>query len=141
MNQLASIPADRKLAEKLFPIATGLVDGLRVGTTTPNTESIRASFNTFTILRGTRSVPMDLMTRQDSNELIHSFFYAASDFKRVDQLVERIRESRRIDPLIVVLDDTGDSPYILEGAHRLVALHRLGVGRFPAMVVIDEDKH
>lgn len=123
---------DRKRVEKLFPIATGLVDGLRVGHATPNTDSIRASMNAFTVLRSTRSVPMSLF-HASPEEL----FYSRYDFDRVEELVARIVDSHRIDPLIVVVD-VDSRPYVLEGAHRLGALYLLKRKRFPAMVVIDE---
>lgn len=87
--------------------------------------------NAFTILRSTRSVSMRLFTASPEE-----LFYSKSDFDRVDTLAAQIRDSRRVDPLIVVVDAEG--PYVLEGAHRLGALYLLKRRRFPAMVVIDE---
>lgn len=122
-----------KQVNALFPIASGLVDGLRVGTSTPNTASIRASMNAFTVLRGTRTVPIKLFHSKPED-----LFCSLSDLRRVHVLAATIGDSRRIDPLIVVIDHKGpEEPYILEGAHRLGALHLLGRERFPAMVVID----
>ena len=66
-----------------------------------------------------------------------SVFYAADDFSRSEGLAEAILESGWIDPLIIAIDANG--PYILEGAHRFVALLLLKKVTFPALVVIDED--
>jgi ParB-like chromosome segregation protein Spo0J len=64
-------------------------------------------------------------------------FYNRDDFVRVAALSNKILESKRIDPLIVVVDAQG--PYLLEGAHRFGALLTLKKKKFPALVVIDED--
>lgn len=62
-------------------------------------------------------------------------FYSVSDRKRVDDLKQKIRSSGWVSPLIVVYDQEG--AYVLEGAHRLVALHELGSKDLPALVVDD----
>jgi ParB-like chromosome segregation protein Spo0J len=62
-------------------------------------------------------------------------FYAKNDLERVNNLAKQIKNNGYIDPLIVAVDESG--PYVLEGAHRLGALHTLGVEDIPAMVVRD----
>jgi hypothetical protein len=126
--------AEGGLVKKLFEVAGDVVDGLTVGEHVPNTSSIGASFNDYHVLRGIRSVPMS-----EFNSSPHDLFYAADDHRRVADLANEIRYNGRIDPLIVAIDNE-EKPYILEGAHRLGALHQLGKREFPAMVVLDQDK-
>ena len=106
------------------------VDGLSVGTTVKNTGSISASFDegAYRELPGIREVP--LANFQSSPR---DMFYAKNDLDRVQSLAEQIRHSGRIDPLIVAVDEQG--PYVLEGGHRLAALHMLGKKSFPAVVI------
>lgn len=114
-----------------YPLAREYVARLRVGDVIPNTNSIAATFGTsYVILPGVRSVPM-----QGLHTAPTDLFYAADDLRRVEELAKQIKASRRIDPLIVAVDVEG--PYILEGAHRLGALHLLGAKRFPALVVLE----
>ena len=68
-------------------------------------------------------------------EGLSSIFYAKDDFDRSKALAEKIKESGWVDPLIIVIDKEG--PYLLEGAHRFVALFYLKKKYFPALVVID----
>jgi tRNA G10 N-methylase Trm11 len=114
-----------------FPRIDGELEGREVLDHVPNTSSIGASFNDYTVLPGIRSVPMSHFGGP------RTFFYAADDFDRADKLSEQIAQSGKIKPLIVAVDSEG--PYVLEGAHRAVALQKLGVKAVPAMVVIDED--
>jgi ParB-like chromosome segregation protein Spo0J len=55
----------------------------------------------------------------------------------VKKLAEEIKETNEINPLIVVIDNEG--LYVLEGGHRLAALHLLGKKTLPALVVRDLD--
>lgn len=116
-----------------YPKARDVVDGLAVRDEVPNMDSIGATFYEYTVLDGIRAVPMS-----DFDSAPHDMFYAPDDIRRSEALAEAIHESGEIAPLIVVLDEE-DMPYILEGAHRLAALHILDVVEFPALVVIDED--
>lgn len=121
----------------MYPLAKATVDGLRVGENIPNTDSIRASFTDYTVLRGVRKVTLADFNAPWSAWAPRNLFYAADDIERTEALAEEIAWSKRIDPLIVAVDDKG--PYILEGVHRLGALYLLKKRSFPALVVIDED--
>ena len=114
-----------------YPRAGKTVDGREVLSNIPNQISISATFTDYEILPGIREVPMSDFGGPKT------FFYAADDFKRSKALAEQIKHSGQISPLIVAIDE--DGPYILEGAHRFVALHYLGAKSFPALVVIDQD--
>lgn len=108
------------------------VSGFEVGDRIPNIDSIGSSLGEYRTLPGVREVPMaDLPTAGAG-------YADVRDQERVLELAAQIRESGRVDPLIVVVDSEG--PYVLEGAHRLDALHLLGVKSFPALVVVDEGK-
>lgn len=102
-----------------------VIDGYTVGDRIPNQDSIAASLYDYSIV-GLRVVD-DMIEPEEAWRVRDSY---------TKELAERIEESRRIDPLIVVIDEEG--PYILEGSHRFDALHLLGVTRFPALVVLDE---
>ncbi len=119
-----------KKASGDLPVAGGSVDGLRVGDNIPNQASIAASFDDYEILSRIRIVPMSAFD-SDPKDL----FYAANDFQRVNDLAEAIKRNGWLDPLIVVQDPEGY--YVLEGGHRLGALHVLGKTEFPALVVKD----
>jgi len=62
-------------------------------------------------------------------------FYA--DFKRSERLAQAIGESEEINPLIIGFDEKG--AFIIEGAHRYVALWYLKAKQFPAVVVVGQD--
>jgi hypothetical protein len=64
-------------------------------------------------------------------------FYAANDWRWSEELTEKMRRNKKIEPLIVGIDSKG--PYILEGQHRFVALSKLGHQSFPELVLIDYD--
>ena len=115
----------------LFPNVGSTVDGLSVLEDIPNTSSISATFTNYEVLSGIKEVSMGLFGGPES------VFYAKDDFDRSKRLAEEIREFGQIKPLIVAIDQ--DGPYILEGAHRFVALHILGKKSFPALIVIDKD--
>lgn len=107
------------------------VDGLYVLGDTPNQGSIAATFDDYRIMKGIKEVPLS-----DFNAKPTDLFYAKDDIDRTKALAEAIRQSGEVKPLIVVTKK-GEDPYILEGAHRLGALHILGKKSFPAMVVED----
>lgn len=109
-----------------------MVDGLETGEKIPNRSSISASFNKYKI-KGLHEVPMSAFGRTSPDKL----FYAKNDVDHSHQLAAQIEESGKIHPLIVAKDEEG--PYVLEGAHRLGALHLLGKKSFPALVVHDLD--
>jgi hypothetical protein len=121
-------------AEK-YPQANKTVDGLRVmDGPVKNASSIGASLTDWDELKGIREVPVADFPGASARDM----FSAADDHRRVDALAEQIKDNQEISPLIVVVDK--DGPYILEGAHRLAALDKLGKKSFPAMVVIDRDE-
>lgn len=115
-----------------YPLAGSLVSGLRVSDDIGNMSSISASFVQYDILDGIREVPMS-----DFSSAPHDNFYARNDINRCQSLAEEIKNSGEIMPLIVAVDKSG--PYILEGGHRLGAMHLLGMQSFPALVVVDMD--
>jgi hypothetical protein len=115
-----------------YPLAGQVVDGRSVGCRVDNTSSISSSFTEYEVLKGIREVPLS-----DFRSAPLQLFCAADDIRRCEDLAERIRQSEEISPLIVAVDRKG--PYILEGAHRLGALHLLKAKTFPAMVVMDLD--
>lgn len=122
------------LAHVEFPFATSVIDGLEVGSNVSNTDSIRATYNPdeYKILKGIRSIPMSILNSDPKH-----LFYAKNDFDHAKRLAEAIEYNGRIDPLILVVDPDSDleGPYIMEGIHRLAALHILGKSHFPALVV------
>jgi hypothetical protein len=65
-----------------------------------------------------------------------SVFYATDDFERSERLARTIAVTEEINPLIVGVDAEG--PFIIEGAHRFVALCYLKKKEFPAIVVVEE---
>ena len=115
--------------EYAWPMAGDMVDGRGVLDDVPNTSSISASLDDYTILPGIREVPM-------SEFGVTGKSYSVSENKRIEQLAKDIAESGEISPLIVVIDAEG--PYILEGGHRIEALFLLGAKSFPSMVVVEE---
>jgi hypothetical protein len=125
----ALIAQDARDAE--FARAGKTVDGLRVGNTVPNTGSIASSLTDYEVLDGIRSIPLSAFDRTAPNKL----FYAANDIARAEKLARDIAESGWIAPLIVVQDSEG--LYVLEGAHRLAALHILKKTHLPALLIIE----
>ena len=107
------------------------ISGLKVLSDIPNTSSIEATFFDSETLPGIREMQMSDFGGP------RTVFAASNDFRRSEEIAESIKESKEIKPLIIAVDKEG--PYILEGAHRFVALHNLGVKSFPALVVVDLD--
>jgi len=120
-----------KAANVAFPKAGRFVDGREVGDEVDNTDSISASLEDYRVLKGVREVPLGLFSSTP--------YVSEDDARRVRRLVAAIENSKEITPLIVVVDIEGgiESPYVLEGGHRLSALHVLRAKAFPALVVIN----
>ena len=118
------------MVHKHYPRAGAEVDGREVLPETPNLASIDGSVEDYDILKGIREVSMSEMSDDP-----RTIMYAADDFRRAKDLAAEIQRRKKISPLIIVVDKEG--PYLLEGAHRLVALIELKAKSFPAVVVID----
>ena len=113
-----------------YPLAGGTVDGMTVLNDIPNTSSISSSLgDEYLVLKGIREVPLS-----DFDSAPKDLFYAADDMKRVRELAAELESSKAVKPLIVVVGEP-EGPYILEGGHRLGALHTIGKKSFPALVV------
>lgn len=126
--------AERSGTDALYPRAGSTVDGREVGKDIKNTSSIAASLGDgYRVLPGVRDVPVSAFESLAPRDM----FYAADDHARVKNLAEQIKQSGRVDPLIVGVDEKG--PYILEGGHRAAALHSIGAKSFPALVVEEPD--
>ena len=121
------------LCDQKYPRAGAVISGLRVIDDVPNTSSIGSSFEEYEILRGYRELSLSEFEYDPK-----TFYYAKNDFERTRQIAEQIKSSGEIKPLIIAVDQEG--PWILEGAHRFLALHYLGIQSFPALVVMDLDQ-
>lgn len=131
-SQQVSINADQVSA--MYPVVSGVIEGLTIRSDIPNISSIGSSMSDYEILSGIRSIPLT----EFGDASPHSTFYAANDIQRSRTLAQSIAESGEISPLIVGIEPPiEEGPYILEGLHRLVALHELGKTVLPAIVVID----
>jgi hypothetical protein len=116
----------------LYPIIkTDTLNDLTILDNIPNQSSIESTLYDYEILPNIREVKMDNFSEPNT------IFYAKSDFDKSRSLAEKIKINKQISPLIIVVDK--DGPYILEGAHRYVALYYLGIKSFPAMIVIDNE--
>jgi GNAT superfamily N-acetyltransferase len=114
---------------ELYPKVTGTKwKGLTLRPIGRSKDSLPASLDDWEEL-GVRELPYADFSSPDKH------FYDPKDFKRAEQLAAEIKENGEIEPLLVVVDEEG--PYILEGQHRFVALHKLGYTTFPALVVLD----
>jgi hypothetical protein len=109
-----------------YPRAGKYVDDLLVRSEVPNTDSISASAEDYIVLPGIREVPFS------------AFGGPGQPTMRTKNLGAQIIASGEINPLIVMIDST-NGPYILEGQHRFDALQFIGKKTFPAMVVLDDD--
>lgn len=117
-----------------YPEAQNTVSGLKISNEVPNMDSIESSLGNHEVLPGIREVKMRDVNGQSFGT---DKSYSVSEDARTNKLAERIKQAGEITPVIVV--EHPDGPYILEGAHRVDALHRLGVDSFPAKVVIDKE--
>ena len=100
--------------------------------TPANKASIGATLGKWREL-GIKRLPMS-----EFDASFKSNFYASDDRKKIDTLKTQLAESHAVTPLIAVKDKEGY--YILEGAHRMVALFELGAKDLPALVVEDLDE-
>ena len=128
----AALQIDAAAYDKAFPRAGAVIDGRAVRQEVPNMSSIGASFNDYEVLDGIREVQMSNFS---------SFGYANHEENiKSQRLAELIASLKEINPLIVVVDKEGiKKPYVLEGGHRLDALHLLKAKSFPALIVLDLD--
>ncbi len=111
-----------------YPAAGELVDGRTVADGVPERATIDAVLDDYAELPGIREIPMDAIDLTQQT-------LSVAEKSQIPRLVEEIRESNEISPLIVVQD--ADGLYILEGGHRAEALSSLGAKSFPALVVQD----
>ncbi len=117
--------------ENKYQKAGDIVDGRKVRAETPNMESISASVDTSTVLKGIYEVPMS-----EFEGGLTGRHYSVEGQEAIDGLAKAIARNKEINPLIVVIDSKG--PYVLEGGTRAEALFKLNAKSFPAKVVIDE---
>ena len=106
------------------------VDGRIVRERIPNTDSISASLEDYTV-KGVREVPMSMFDAS----YIESITEKNVDARTLD-LVEQIAESGELNPLIVAVDSKG--AYIIEGGHRFDALILSRAESIPALLVVDD---
>ena len=116
---------------KNYPVAGAMVDGRNVLENVDNTSSIGASLYKWYVLPDIREVPM-------SDFEVSGRHYSVQGTNRINQKGREIHESNTISPLLVVVDK--DGPYVLEGTHRINALHNIKAKSFPALVVIDTEE-
>ena len=117
-----------------FPKAGDEVSGFTVGDEIPNRSSISASLDDFEVQQGVREIPLTHLTHLNQRGYV-----SADDLSKSEHLAEFLKQSKRIDPLIVV-DDAQGFPTVLEGGHRLEALRLLRnqgeeIGNVPALLV------
>lgn len=63
------------------------------------------------------------------------------DSTRVQKQVSIIQSGKPIDASVMYsVDDTGDSLVILDGRHRIAALHQLGANDIPIMVPVSQEQ-
>lgn len=93
-------------------------------------SSIESSLNNYKILNGIREVSF---SRSFSEYKPH--YYSLSKQYKTYMLMEKIKDNKEINPLIIVIDN--DDTYILEGYHRFNALKELNIDLFPAKIVLD----
>jgi hypothetical protein len=99
----------------------------------PNLGSISADGGSYKEM-GIREVPTSIFSGKGKKA-----FYDPREDKRVDRLMESMREEGVKAPLIVVVDGHPDGvAYVMEGAHRLAAIEELKLPSFPALVLYDE---
>lgn len=131
---------DRDITEELaaqsrrnkYKLAKASVDGRKIRDDIPNKGSISAELSNYEVLPGVREVPFSAFDQMGPLS-----YYSVSEQERTKKLAEQIRQSREINPLIVIEDAEG--PYVLEGGHRFDALRELKARAFPALVVLDLD--
>lgn len=88
----------------------------------PNRSSAYGHYEHYTIGRSVENVPL--------SELISTYARPA----RVRELAELIRQSGKVDPIIVGVSLDGTTE-VIEGQHRVAALKQLGAQKVPALIV------
>jgi hypothetical protein len=119
------------LLSKFNKITNGLSDGRTVRDEVPNMSSIGASLNDYYISKGIYDIPLSEFGNLSGKH------YSKDGTDKINSLVDAIKASNEINPLIVVIDNEG--LYILEGRHRSEALYKLGAKSLPAKLVIDKE--
>lgn len=116
---------------KSFPLTEGKSGFLQVlEDDIPSLDSISATLSKYKVIPGIRAIPI-----LELNTDPHHNFYTTDDLNRIKELSEEIMKNGYIKPLILVLDRKGF--WVLEGAHRMCALHLLQVNTLPALIVVD----
>ena len=106
------------------------------GSDVANTDSIASSLaHGYQVEPGIQSVP--LTEFYGGTRPTKPMYAAADDVEKTYKLADQIKQSGRMDPLIVVRDKEG--LYVLEGGHRLDASYQLGGTHIPAIVVNDAE--
>lgn len=119
------------LLSKFNKITNKLSDGRVVRDDIPNMSSIGASLNDYYISKGIYDIPLYKFSKLSGKH------YTKDGTDKINYLVDAIKTSNEINPLIVVIDNEG--LYILEGGHRSEALYKLGAKSLPAKLVIDKE--
>ena len=119
------------LLSKFNKITNGLSDGRVVRDDIPNMSSIGASLNDYYISKGIYDIPLSEFSKLSGKH------YTKDGTDKINYLVDAIKASNEINPLIVVIDNEG--LYVLEGGHRSEALYKLGAKSLPAKLVIDKE--
>ena len=115
--------------DEFYPLAGDTVDGRTTSTKVDNFDSVRSSYLSFEEIPGIRE--MDLRSWGAEGG-----FVAADDIRHVDELAKAIRESNHIDPVIIGVGKDGE-PVVIEGAHRVAAMQKLGANSIPVKLVVD----
>jgi hypothetical protein len=121
----------KDLLSKFNKITNGLSDSRVVRDDIPNMSSIKASLTDYYIAYGIYDIPLSEFGNLSGKH------YSKDGTDKINYLVDAIKASNEINPLIVVIDNEG--LYILEGRHRSEALYKLGAKSLPAKLVIDKE--
>lgn len=121
----------KDLLSKFNKITNGLSDSRVVRDDIPNMSSIKASLTDYYIAYGIYDIPLSEFGNLSGKH------YSKDGTDKINHLVDAIKASNEINPLIVVIDNEG--LYILEGRHRSEALYKLGAKSLPAKLVIDKE--
>lgn len=122
------------LEHKNYPVVQGNTwQGLQLIPVGSSWNSVGASLgDDYTVLPGVHDIPFSEFKD------IKNFFYATNDWDKSAKLATLIANNKKIEPLLIVVDKE-PGPYILEGGHRFVALHKLGFKSIPAVIIVDEN--
>ena len=115
--------------DEFYPLVGDTVDGRTTSTKVDNFDSVSSTYSSFEEVPGIRE--MDLRPWGDEGG-----FVTRSDIEQVDELAKAIRESNHIDPVIIGVGKNGE-PVVIEGAHRIAAMQKLGANSIPVKLVVD----